>query len=194
MPAPGRCRYAPQSLLFSWSSVLERDVGADRVHSLERIVEPIRSRFRIPATQHAVRFPEIESTEVNSCAGQSRPPCDRFRERIPDLQVLQSQVGGTERRQCRRLIIPEPDAAVTETRIWRVGAIFIPGVAVIEQRRVSPPGAPGDPGVAGPDQRPLPRALHEETPVEGLPVRTHIQTRRITRCGTSPIRKAHVWT
>src|SRR5205085_5778064 len=78
--APGRWRYPRISLLCSWSSVLERDVGADRVHSLERIVEPIWGRFRVPAAQHLVRLPQVESTEVDSCAGHSRPPRECIRE------------------------------------------------------------------------------------------------------------------
>src|SRR5438477_797563 len=105
---------AKVACVFMVAPSLERDVGTDRVHSLERIVEPIRGRFRIPAPQHRVRFPEVESTEVNSCTGQSRPPGEYVLEGIPDLQVLQSPVGRTDRGQCGRLIVPVSDAAVTE--------------------------------------------------------------------------------
>src|SRR5437763_16136259 len=116
----------------------------------------MRGSFRIPSPRHAVRFPEVESTEVNSCAGQSRPPGECVREGIPDLQVLQSQVGRTERGQCRRLIIPVSDAAVTVARIRSIGAIFVPGIAVIDKRGVSHKDTPWQSVVGGsvPYQRP----------------------------------------
>src|SRR5882762_6560285 len=87
-------------------------------------------------------LPQVKSTEIDSCMRHASPRDQTVREGEPDLQILQPHVGPIDRLQRRRLVIPEPDVAVRETRIGSVGAIFVPGLAIVEQRRLSPPITP----------------------------------------------------
>src|SRR5213596_1533741 len=122
---------------------LEGDVHAEGVQPLERIVEAVRDRLGIPAALHAVLLPEIEPAEIHSGVRHPGLRNQTLREREPDLQVLQPQIGRVDLLQRRRLIVPEPDVAVRQPRIRRVGTILIPGLAVVEERRLPPPITPG---------------------------------------------------
>ena len=72
---------------------LESDIHAEGVQPLERIVEAMRGRFRIPAPLHVVLFPEVKPTEVDSRSGHPGPRDQTLWEGKPDLEVLQPQVG-----------------------------------------------------------------------------------------------------
>src|SRR6266581_2718369 len=148
---------------------LEGDIHAEGVQPLERIVEPKRRRFRIPAALHMVLLPQVKPTEIDSRVRHASPRDQTLREGEPDLQILQPHVGPIDRLQRRRLVIPESDVAVRETRIGRVGAIFIPRLAIVEQRRLSPPVTPGHPVVTIPEERPLAHPLEEHAEIKPLP-------------------------
>ena len=74
-----------------------------------------------------------------------------------------------------------------ESRVWRIGAILVPCLPVVEQRRLSPPVAPRHPVVAVPEQRPFPDTLQEDAEVKPLPRGVQIHPVRISRCGIPQI-------
>src|SRR2546430_12963470 len=154
---------------------LESDIHAEGVQPLERIVEAVRDRLGIPSALHAVLLPEIEPAEIHSSARHASQRDQTLREREPDLQILQPQVGRIDRLKCRRLIIPEPDVAVRQPRIGCVGAIFVPGLPVVEQRGLSPPVTPRHAVVALSEKRPPPDTLQEDAHIEAPPLGVEIE-------------------
>src|SRR5436309_15783628 len=116
---------------------LEGDVHAEGVQPLERIVEAVRDRLGVPSALYAVLLPEIEPAEIHSGVRHPRPGDETLREGEPDLQILQPQVGRIDRLQRRRLVIPESDLAVRETRIGSVGEILGNGLPVVAQWRLT---------------------------------------------------------
>src|SRR5437867_2600514 len=148
---------------------LEGDIQAEGVQPLEWIVEAVRDRLGVPSALYAVLLPEIEPAEIHSGVRHPRPGDETLREGEPDLQILQPQVGRIDRLQRRRLVIPESDVAVRETRIGSVGAIFVPGLPVVEQRRLSPPITPGHAVVTLSEERPLAHPLEEHAEIKPLP-------------------------
>src|SRR5205823_13882350 len=93
---------------------LERDVGANRVQSLEWIVEPIRGRFGIPGSRHLIRFPKVESTEVIASAGLFRGAGACFGEALLDERVIHSQLLGSDVGLSIRVIILVVDGPVID--------------------------------------------------------------------------------
>src|SRR6266480_473732 len=148
---------------------LEGDIQAEGVQPLEWIVEAVRDRLRVPSALYAVLLPEIEPAEIHSGVRHPRPGDETLREGEPDLQILQPQVSRIDRLQRRCLIIPESDVTVRETRIGSVGAIFIPRLAIVEQRRLSPPVTPGHAVITIPEERPLAHPLEEHAEIKPLP-------------------------
>src|SRR6266446_1479418 len=116
-----------------------------------------------------VLLPQVKPTEIDSRSRHASPRDQTLREGEPDLQILQAHVGPIDRLQRRWLVIPESDVAVRETRIGSVGAIFIPRLAIVEQRRLSPPVTPGHAVVTIAEQRPLAHALEEHAEIKPLP-------------------------
>src|SRR5207249_1305561 len=92
-----------------------------------------------------------------------------LRAAAPDPQSPPPQVSRVDRLQRRRLVVTESDVAVRETRIGSVGAIFIPRLAIVEQRRLSPPVTPRHAVVTIPEQRPLAHPLEEHAEIKPLP-------------------------
>src|SRR5207249_5581698 len=93
---------------------LEGDVHAEGVQPLERIVEAVRDRLGIPAALHAVLLPEIEPAEIHSGVRHPGPSDETLRQRVPDLQVLQPQIGRVDLLQRRRLIVPRSEEHTSE--------------------------------------------------------------------------------
>src|SRR6266576_4325441 len=166
---------------------LEGDIQAEGVQPLEWIVEAVRDRLGIPSALHAVLLPEIEPAEIHSGARHPGPGDKTLREGEPDLQILQPQVRRIDRLQCRRLIIPEPDVAMREAWIGRVGAIFVPGLVIVEQRRLSPPVTPRHAVVILSEEGPLANSLEEDAEIESLPREVQIHPVRIPRGGIPQI-------
>src|SRR5205809_1090972 len=148
---------------------LEGNIQAEGVQPLEWIVEAVRDRLGIPSALHAVLLPQVKPAEIHSRPRHASPRDQTLREGEPDLQILQPQVSRIDRLQRRRLVIPESDVAVRETRIGSVGAILIPRLAIVEQRRLSPPVTPRHAVVTIPEQRPLAHPLEEHAEIKPLP-------------------------
>src|SRR5438034_10056234 len=166
---------------------LESDIHAEGVQPLKRIVEAVGDRLGIPSALHAVLLPGIEPAEVHSGARHASPRNQTLREGIPDLQVFQTQIGRVDLLQGRRLIIPEPDVAVRQPRIGCVGAIFVPGLPVVEQRGLSPPVTPRHALVTLSEEGPLAHPLEEDAEIESLPREVQIHPVRIPRGGIPQI-------